>query len=99
MADEQQEQNPEAPYDPQIAPYMDTESGEVTQVGPDGKRHPISELTGEERSATRQVEAGDAKRGEATGDKAGATSDAGEGDKPDPSKTKAPASKAAAAGA
>jgi hypothetical protein len=91
-------QDQEKLYDPQIAPYIDAESDEVTQIGPDGKRHPISELTGEEQSATRRVEAGEQKRGEAVGDKPGETSSVGQGDKPSGDDAKAPGSQAKAAG-
>lgn len=37
-------------YDPQLAPFIDREADEVTQIGPDGKRHPISELAAQEGS-------------------------------------------------
>lgn len=37
-------------YDPQIAPFVDRDADEVTQIGPDGKRHPISELAKDEGS-------------------------------------------------
>lgn len=56
MADEVKDQ--EKLYDPVLAPYVDTEADELTQIGPDGKRHPISELAADEGSDSTVPEGG-----------------------------------------
>jgi hypothetical protein len=79
-------------YDPQIAPYIDREADEVTQIGPDGKRHPISELAAQEGSDSTAPE--DTPPATPFGEKLDAGA-AGEGDKSDAAKAKASTSKAA----